>query len=193
MPDAACQLVGNEGFQPSTYRSQSERSKQTELIPDNLYSLGFTRNPNRMKQCFKCKITKSFSEFSIRNTAKDTYQSWCKPCFSERDKQRWSNSSDTRRQTHYSKRKLRMKRNRTTTWNYLMEHPCAHCGETDPRVLEFDHTDPNTKQDCVSNLYHLAPEKIMEEISKCQVLCANCHRRKTYTQMGYYIPTTYNQ
>lgn len=53
-------------------------------------------------------------------------------------------------------------------------------------VLEFDHRDRNEKAENISNLILNASwERIETEIKKCDVLCANCHRRKTAAQFEY--------
>lgn len=63
---------------------------------------------------------------------------------------------------------------------YLLEHPCIDCGESDIRCLEFDHIDPTTKIADVSFMVLEAwPwDRLLAEIEKCVVRCANCHRRK---------------
>jgi acetate kinase len=78
-------------------------------------------------------------------------------------------------------------RNQKFVYNYLLDHPCVTCGENDPIVLEFDHIDQSTKTDEVCNMVKQssAIETIANEISKCRVLCCNCHRRHTYHQLGH--------
>ena len=64
-------------------------------------------------------------------------------------------------------------------FQYLKEHPCCRCGEKDILVLDFDHLSNKYKQ--ISTLLSTASglDNIKKEIEKCQVLCSNCHRRKT--------------
>lgn len=70
---------------------------------------------------------------------------------------------------------------------YLRQNPCVDCGESDPIVLEFDHKDPSEK------LFNLGSgstryrglKSIKAEIEKCEIRCANCHRRKTYRDRDF--------
>jgi hypothetical protein len=69
---------------------------------------------------------------------------------------------------------------------YLMEHPCVDCGETDPVVLDFDHV----RGDKVENVAHMVDKAyckstIETEIAKCEVRCSNCHRRRTAKLFGW--------
>lgn len=78
-------------------------------------------------------------------------------------------------------------RHRAMIWAYLADHPCVDCGEADPVVLEFDHRDGSDKHSHVSKMVsHASDERLMAEIAKCDVRCANCHRRRTAKQMGWY-------
>jgi len=65
-------------------------------------------------------------------------------------------------------------------------NPCVDCGESDPRVLDFDHI--NTKRHNVSTLLRkeYSWESILEEAARCQVRCANCHRKKTAIEQNHY-------
>ncbi len=55
---------------------------------------------------------------------------------------------------------------------------CIKCGENDFCCLDFHHRDPAQKIKDVSKMAKFfSDEKIEAEIAKCDVLCANCHRK----------------
>ena len=54
---------------------------------------------------------------------------------------------------------------------------CKKCGgEFHPAVYEFHHRNPAEKDRDPSKLLQLKWEKVTEELDKCDLLCANCHR-----------------
>ncbi len=59
---------------------------------------------------------------------------------------------------------------------------CEECGESHPACLDFHHTDPSEKEVAISRirLKGWSTKRIMKEIKKCRVLCANCHRKLHY-------------
>ena len=73
-------------------------------------------------------------------------------------------------------------------WAHLSNNTCVDCGESDPVVLEFDHLVPSEKSFNISDACRRGDsvDKIEAEISKCVVRCANCHRRKTAEQFGWW-------
>ena len=80
-------------------------------------------------------------------------------------------------------------RNRVFIFKYLkLFGKCVDCGNDDWKVLEFDHVDQNTKSDNVSRFYsnHYSFKRIKEEIRKCELRCANCHKIKTRKQLGWF-------
>ena len=79
-------------------------------------------------------------------------------------------------------REVREKK-RVVVLEYLKRHPCVDCGESDPVVLEFDHVRGEKKAGISKMLTNKVPLKtLLAEIAKCEVRCANCHRRKTYRE-----------
>jgi hypothetical protein len=70
-------------------------------------------------------------------------------------------------------------RNQEALLQYLLEHPCVDCGETDPVVLQFDHV-RGKKEFCIGNMMlNFGIKRIMKEVKKCDVRCSNCHDKKT--------------
>lgn len=68
--------------------------------------------------------------------------------------------------------------------DYLSQHPCADCGEEDVLVLEFDHL--RDKSFSIPWGIRNKPwTEVLEEIAKCEVVCSNCHRRRTATRAGF--------
>jgi hypothetical protein len=63
--------------------------------------------------------------------------------------------------------------------SYLREHPCIDCGEKDILVLDFDHV-RDIKLKSISAMLRQGAtlDQIKLEIAKCDVRCANCHRRR---------------
>jgi hypothetical protein len=62
--------------------------------------------------------------------------------------------------------------------DFLSERCCVECGELDPLVLEFDHLE-DKKFDIARGRRSRSWQAVLEEIDKCDVVCANCHRRRT--------------
>ena len=77
--------------------------------------------------------------------------------------------------------------NRARVLEYLWNHSCVDCGESDPIILEFDHVTGKKRESislAVSRGWGWA--SIEAEIAKCEVRCANCHARKTARKLGSY-------
>lgn len=57
-----------------------------------------------------------------------------------------------------------------------LERGCIDCGyNASPEALHFDHRDPDTKSGNLSNMVGFSNERLLEEVNKCDVRCANCH------------------
>lgn len=131
-----------------------------------------------------------FSEFYISNLRKDKRCTECKICSKIKMQKRYKSNKEYFRKYVIKSRK----RNQLKVYEYLLQNPCISCGEKDPIVLEFDHL--GAKKRDVSALVNSPSslKAVFSEISKCQVLCANCHRRKTAKEFKHcrYIHQTAN-
>jgi hypothetical protein len=68
--------------------------------------------------------------------------------------------------------------------DYLKANPCVDCGEADPVILEFDHVRDKDFNISDATRKGVSINKLRDEIAKCEVRCANCHRKKTYERRG---------
>lgn len=132
---------------------------------------------NMEKRCPRCQETKSVSDFGKASKRPDGLQPWCKKC--KRDYENTTYAKDAEfRSSRLTLKAARVALNRERIFGYLQEHPCVDCGNADILVLEFDHLDG--KEYNVSGMLHHAWDRIAAEIAKCEVRCANCHRRVTH-------------
>lgn len=85
------------------------------------------------------------------------------------------------------KRDVKERRRRTKEWlrNYKSKLSCIKCGENHPACLDFHHIDPTQKDSQITNAISRgwSMERLIKEIEKCEVLCANCHRKEHYEGM----------
>lgn len=109
-----------------------------------------------MKQCSKCRHTKPETEFYFRKT-ENRLQTYCKSCFNSYCIKRWSD------------RKLA-----------VIEQfggKCFDCSLTyHPAVYDFHHLSPVLKEATWDKMRLMSESKMQAELSKCVMLCANCHR-----------------
>lgn len=137
------------------------------------------------KICSSCLVEKDIADFRKRSASKDGLSGSCKDCKRAYDNKYYlenqSRKDDIRRSNINRRMALR-----TNVLVYLLKHPCVDCGEPDPIVLDFDHQDDKVSN--VSTMIRdvLAWDTIEREIAKCEVRCANCHRRKTATDFGWW-------
>jgi hypothetical protein len=131
-----------------------------------------------MKICGKCKLEKDNSDF---NKNKDRLSSYCKKCVREASKKHYkSNKEDllVKRKDYYVERRKWYEELKETL-------KCEKCGENHPATLDFHHIDSQIKDFGVAagvTRLNLSKTKILEEISKCIVLCSNCHRKLHYDE-----------
>jgi len=131
----------------------------------------------------RCGELKPPEEFSWRRKYKVQRDSFCKPCRSAYGKEHYA----ANRQRYIDQAgavKRRVTRERTLRLiEYFKSHPCTDCGEADAVVLEFDHL--RDKAFAIGpQLSRKSWKHILEEMKKCEVVCANCHRRRTARRRG---------
>lgn len=136
------------------------------------------------KVCTKCKVEKNTDQFHKGNN-KSGFHSYCKECnISNRMKRYYTNQKQERVRANQWSANTRDDQ-RKYIIDYLNGHPCIDCGNNDIRVLEFDHK--RDKKYTISTMMGSnSLQCLIDEIAKCEVRCANCHRIKTSKDFGYY-------
>ena len=141
-------------------------------------------------ECVKCKQELSDDCFyAWKDTERGSrIKSRCKDCCKQAAKEQYKGNPDrAQKKSKKNTYKIR-KRNQAFIIEYLTSRCCEHCNESDIRVLEFDHLNPEEKLIGICQAVHRgwSIKRLETEIKKCRILCANCHRKVTAKSRGYY-------
>jgi len=140
-----------------------------------------------MKICTFCKHEKSHIEFVLKNKKTGQLHSRCKECQSNYSKQHYIKHKSAYKLRAYNNTKLYRKFNQKSIIEYLLTKSCVDCGNADIRVLDFDHVNIRTKKSEIGKLIRSSSwSSVLDEIQKCEIRCANCHRIKTAKQFNTY-------
>ncbi len=141
------------------------------------------RDGSPTQKCYRCGELKAAENFAWRREARNQRDSFCRPCRAAYKQEHYL-ANKARYVERARLQKQRLYRQRTTYLiAYFATHPCLDCGEPDPVVLEFDHL--RDKPFAVgAGLPYRGWQSILDEIDKCEVVCANCHRRRTAQRRG---------
>jgi hypothetical protein len=136
--------------------------------------------------CCTCGLAKPMSEFAVKNKQRGTRSTKCRSCQAAYSREHYRRNRPSYLQRAASQRKANREQCRQQVFDYLTTHPCVDCGEVDPIVLEFDHRNASLKRESISRMISQRTWPIVQlEIAKCDVRCANCHRRRTAEQFGW--------
>ena len=138
-------------------------------------------------KCSLCQQDKPEEDFAFRNSARGIRQKRCRLCVKAYSSDHYQRNKSVYIARGYRQSRIVRKELHRKFIMYLSLHPCVDCGESDPIVLEFDHRDENTKLMSINKMRTMrySWNTILAEIEKCDVRCANCHRRRTARQYGW--------
>jgi hypothetical protein len=139
-----------------------------------------------MKRCPKCMLILTLENFASRRGVSGG-ASYCKVCQNAYSTAHYRAHEQRHNRRRYANQKIYRNRNNKFLREYLVGHGCVDCGEADIRVLEFDHV-RGKKLSSVAELCGkgVSWQRVVDEIAKCEVRCANCHRRKTVGERGWW-------
>ena len=140
------------------------------------------------KRCPNCGMTKPWSAYSSQHLSEFRPSSYCQKCQRAYCKAHYRRNREQHNKGRHNRAKGERKEKRELIWRYLEAHPCVDCGERDIVVLEFDHvTGEKDREISVLVGSNASRERLECELTKCEVRCANCHRRKTAIQLGWKV------
>lgn len=138
------------------------------------------------KCCSTCGKVKDRADFNLKDRLKGTPHSYCRECQAKWNRKHYLRNRATYIANAHRNTAIHIAENLRRLVAYLLEHPCVDCGESDILVLDFDHRDPGTKRMAVGSLVRYGSWALLEaEIAKCDVRCANDHRRRTARQFAW--------
>jgi hypothetical protein len=135
--------------------------------------------------CTKCNLDKTEDSFTWKNKAAGKRQSRCKECHNAYAKEHYSSNKEMYKSKAAKSRPALIEKGKAYVLEYLKNHPCVDCGNSDIRVLQFDHKEALMGQGRRVGSYLNSWNKLKEEIAKCDVRCANCHMIRTAEQFGW--------
>ncbi|HEU4943676.1 MAG TPA: hypothetical protein VFT10_00785 [Solirubrobacterales bacterium] len=137
-----------------------------------------------MRRCGRCERQKPVENFAWRRKARGQRDSYSRPCRAEHKQERYAANKQKYIDAAARRRRAVVAERIELLIAYLREHPCADCGETDPLVLEFDHL--RDKKFSIAQAWRDHNwQTVLDEMAKCEVVCANCHRRRTARRGGF--------
>lgn len=129
------------------------------------------------KVCPHCGRNLPYNSFTFKDKTHTKLSSWCKNCQKEKTKEIRASNIEKYRSKDRENKNNAYKKKRSIINSYK-EGGCVVCGEKELVCLDFHHINPSDKNFDIGKQFHIkATETIIKEISKCVVLCANCHRK----------------
>lgn len=118
--------------------------------------------------CHKCKV----------NETRNKNQYTCKECHNQYQKEYYKNNPQS-----INKSSIERKNKIRSIISEAKNVPCMDCNKKYPSyVMDFDHL--SDKKYGIANMAsrHTSIKTVMDEIAKCEVVCANCHRERTFSR-----------
>lgn len=140
---------------------------------------------SKTKRCTKCKRRKSLKLFNKKGAG---VTGRCKKCLGDDYRAAYANKPERRQQV-----KNAVARYKVQIGEFIVElkrgKPCVDCGNIYPHyVMDFDHCRGKKLMNLSSAVRVCwARDKILAEVAKCDLVCANCHRERTHGRIAHVV------
>ena len=178
---AKCELVCTNCHALRTFqrngwdkRSLQSQSRSHKVVGAD-HGTEVTEPDGVLRNCAMCGQTKPGADFHRSRTGQFSY---CRDCRCAYDRRYYAERGKAPRLL-----RSRVRREDARAWMDTLKEgrPCADCGETfSPWVMHWDHLPEYLKVDEISSMVGSHRRAlILEELAKCELVCANCHVMRT--------------
>lgn len=132
------------------------------------------------KTCARCRRVLPLSEFPLRRKDGTRRHGHCRDCKAAYQRQ-WYERNKARHIANVAEIRRALREAHKQIIEGVKARPCADCGRTfPPYVMDFDHVRGSKCGEIGRIKNHVTTRALLEEIAKCEVVCANCHRVRTH-------------
>ena len=184
--------AGDAGSIPAVHSKFSVRAvslteEKSGPLQFNLETEALFYNDSMKRQCSKCAAYLDEASFTWRDKVKGIRHKYCSDCQKRLSKAHYEKNKHKYLLRNETNNKRQLESLQTKILTYLRTKRCVDCGESDPVVLEFDHVRGEKDREIAKMIGNkVSWRKIEVEISKCEIRCANCHRRITAKRLNSY-------
>lgn len=160
------------------------RKEQDEKLSKQ-YAEFYSDNQDKIQECKKCKRVTELRNFM----SSAFFKNICKACWAAKVKIHRKEKPEM-----YAKQRYKdFRKSADFIKSFKLNKPCTLCKKIyPPCAMDFNHINKEEKIDSISNLYGKSKNRILAEINKCELICANCHRDVTQSQLNL-VPTKKNR
>jgi hypothetical protein len=136
------------------------------------------------RRCGRCAEHKPTSDFAWRRKGRGQRDNYCRTCRAAYKQEHYRLHQERYVANAVQRKRALIAERMEYLVEFFRSRPCVDCGEPDPLVLEFDHLGPKNFN-IATNIGNRKWQAILDEIATCEVVCANCHRRRTALRAGF--------
>ena len=130
-----------------------------------------------MVKCVACDKDLPVSDFNLSRHGKPL--SKCRECMKAYQKEHYKKNKSS-----YAEKQTKRRHDLRDFIKQAKDKPCADCKESFPYfVMDFDHLSDKSFSIAEAANIGYSRKRIQEEIDKCEVVCANCHRIRTHAPL----------
>jgi len=146
---------------------------------------------NATKRCPGCRLEKSVDDFAVNRTKKSGRQDYCRSCLPEMNRAWRLKNHGLSRLINNQSDKRRIEETTAKVNAFKAARGCADCRvSSPPYILDLDHRRGDKEGHIGTLVRSRSWDRLQEELAKCDVVCANCHRVRSFIDRGRTRPYT---